>query len=946
MKTIFTLLFCVIAYSNTFAQIEKTILKHSQTQPRWVINCDDETTENCVLTIYFRDGRQKGRAEVIYHNKREIFRPNGDAIVYYENGQVHQEYNHASGILLTFYRSGELKEKMITPIDGDMEFKYKYYKTGQLWEEEESKHEVGKQNLSFGHSRQRDYFYDNRGYSYNFLKTYHSNGELMSHYYMEMDGKIAKYFRKYYTPEGVLDTNAIYNKISGRFMKQGRRYTYYPNGQLQLITHYENDKIFSERLMWSSKGVLIEKGNYKSGSRHGKFESWWENGQPKEISYHRGYYKHGPILRWHRDGRILEQGSYYDGKALGFATSWDSLGNLRGENAGSIEVQQHNWYYNERNITENTYWYRGEGKFHNGMREGKWKFYYDKKGKKGDVISGLCAVINYKNGIVDGKVIVYHPNGGVLMKARLKDGWLDGDYITMHETGDIINKGQYKNHKKTGLWTNYHHKSSQIYGIRSYENDSQKDIYKEWDKDGFLKHDRIDKKRKKEVEFYTYYKSGMKIISVIPYGWKYGHYYEYDNDGNLKKTRIRESDDPKKYIGTTYYPNGQKASVATVVNNKTDGIYWAWYEDGSQKYQISHENGKRNGTSYSWDEKGVKTTSLFKDGIQIIQSTVEEEALECACNHPPKEVKTGFMNWFLSYVEYEKIKGRTKYFDISEKSYKKLFSKSIRMYDNRVSGTLAVVGDVFVEIQNGLRLDLTACRRGSNRTHFDISGDYSERRDEATVRISNFDLSVQFPQNILQLYDLKKKQPLDSEIEKYERSSVTFESTELDYSDSKGVPTVEIKTKGSACFQISEIGNSGILFNGNNPKLDLLPKSFPRDILRNFKGSDFKKYQASAYNSLHFVPSRNDLNSFMGIYFPNGQLYITYQDQEIIANANHIFIDGKEIHGNIEISNKVYPTVFNPDGFLFFLKSKDFEILKTEVVNDEMLHVFWKYVGQ
>jgi antitoxin component YwqK of YwqJK toxin-antitoxin module len=230
-------------------------------------------------------------------------------------------------------------------------------------------------------------------------------------------------------------------------MKQGRRYTYYPNGQLQLITHYENDKITGERLQWATNGTLIERGNYKSGSRSGKFEGWWEDGSLKEISYHRGYYKHGPVLRWHRDGRILEQGTYYDGKAIGIGTVWDTLGNLYGENGGSIEIQQHNWYYRASNIREYTLWYRGEGRFKNGMRDGKWKFYYKEKGKNREPISGLCAVVNYKKGVLHGKVTVYHQNGGVLLKAKLKNGWLEGDYITYHETGDIAVKGKFKKQK-------------------------------------------------------------------------------------------------------------------------------------------------------------------------------------------------------------------------------------------------------------------------------------------------------------------------------------------------------------------------------------------------------------------------------------------------------------------------------------------------------------------
>lgn len=946
MKSKLLLLVLLSCQIHAFAQFEEIVLRHTPTQPRWVVTCPDDGVEDCTLTVYFRDGRQKAQAKIYYFDKRNKFRPNGNALVYYDNGKVHQEYNHEAGILLTFYRSGELKERFVSPVNGDMEYKFRFYKTGQLWEEEVSKREVGKQNLQFSYSRQMDYFYDNTGYSYNFYKTYHSNGNLMSHVYIGQTEPYTKYQYDFYDIDGVLDTNAVYGKVSGRMMKQGRRYTYYPNGQLQLITPYENDKVSGERLQWAKNGTLIERGNYKSGSRSGKFESWWEDGSLKEISYHRGYYKHGPVLRWHRDGRILEQGTYYDGKAIGIGTVWDTLGNLYGENGGSIEVQQHNWYYRASNIREHTLWYRGEGRFKNGMRDGKWKFYYKEKGKNREPISGLCAVLNYKNGVVHGKITVYHQNGSVLLKTRARDGWLEGDYITYHETGDIVTKGKFKNHKKNGFWTGYHHQSNQIYTIRMYKDDVGEASYKEWDRDGFQVQDRVDNKLKRQVEHYRYYKSGMMTKSVIPYGWKYGHYYQYDDNGKLKRTQIRSKDNPYDYLETAYYPNGQISHTSTLVNSKREGLYKAWFEDGQKQSEIPFVNGKRHGMSYSWNENGVVSATEFKNGIQIISRTIDEAALECACNHPPKEVRSGFMNWFLRYVEYEKVKDRTKYFSISEKHYKKLFSKNIQMYDYRISGAVAALGDVYVEINNGLRLDFTACRRGSNRTFLDLYGDYNQHKDEVIFQVENFDLAVQFPEKLLRLYDVEKKRPLTTKIEKYQRSSVRFSVKKLNYTDKKGSPSVEVKTNGNACFQISEIGTTDILFDASVPILDLSPTDLPNGIEQKFKRGRLSKYQVSYRNAHYFIPSRKHLEEFMGVYFLAGTLTIPYLNEAIKANTHHILIDGKEIHGNLEVSIKDYPNVGNTNDFILFLQSKGFEILKSEIVNNEVLYLFWKFEGR
>ena len=213
MKRLLIIYLLSITTTFSFGQIKKTILKHSKTQPRWVVECDNETDENCQLTVYYRNGKLKGKLKVIYQDKRNAFRPNGDGIVYFEDGSVFQEYNHTTGILLTYYPSGELKAKMITPITGEEELKYTYFKNGQLWTEEDSKREIGRQNLQFGHSQQRDYLYDNHGYSYNFYKTYHSNGNVASHVHIDETAPHLKYVYEYFSPDGQLDSNAIYDKV-------------------------------------------------------------------------------------------------------------------------------------------------------------------------------------------------------------------------------------------------------------------------------------------------------------------------------------------------------------------------------------------------------------------------------------------------------------------------------------------------------------------------------------------------------------------------------------------------------------------------------------------------------------------------------------------------------------------------------------------------------------
>ena len=943
MKRLLIIYLLSLTTTFSFGQIKKTILKHTAIQPRWVIECDNETEENCRMTVYYRSGKLKAKLKVIYHDKRNAFRPNGDGIVYFEDGSVFQNYNHTTGELLTYYPSGELKAKMITPITGDKELKYTYFKNGQLWEEEDSKREIGRQNLQFGHSSQNDYFYDNHGYSYHFYKTYHSNGNVASHTFIDENAPHLKYVYQYFHPNGELDKSAIYDKVSGRMMKNGLRYTYHPNGQMSMKTPYVNDKLTGERLMWSKNGQLIEKGNYKDGSRHGKYEAWWENGAPKEISYHEGYYKNGSVFRWHHDGRILEQGSYYKGKAVGITTSWDTLGKVSYENIGSIEKQYGGYHYG-RYVRENTIQVKGKGiVLSNGLRDGTWKFYFHQKGtnKTKESMSGLAAVVTYQNGLLHGKIKVNHPNGTTAVKANYTNGWLDGEYISFLETGDAITKGNFRQHKKEGLWTRNHHKSNKVYNIQFYVNNSNTETYKEWDKDGFLKKDRVDNKRLKQIEYYEYHKGGTFNKSVKPYGWENRHYYYYHANGKLKEARELINDNPYHYIQTKYYPNGKKEHTSAIIDNKRDGIFWAWYEDGKLKSQIPFENGKRQGISYSWSEDGVVSETLFTNGVQIIQNTLDEKLLQCACNRSPEETSNNYMTPLYDYVPLEKATQRTKYYTIPEKSYRRLYNRDARQYDNNISGRLAIFNDFYVEVNNGLTLNFTACRRGVNRAHLDINGQYSPKQNSVDVTIRDFDLSIEFPQTLLRLYDVENQQLLETSIKKYQKSSVRYEVDAFRYRDNGTTPEIILQSIGEPCFQISEIGSSGVLLDGRYPTMDFSPTAFPNELTNLFQKAYKKNYLATDGNYYHLAPSRKYLNEFIGVVFMDAMLYIPYENNTIAAPAKNIFINGTEIYGTVSIPMNG----IDRKAFLYYFASKGFDILNYEKEDERVLHIFFRYVG-
>jgi antitoxin component YwqK of YwqJK toxin-antitoxin module len=940
MKHIFIIALLSIIYTSAFAQYEEVLMTYGNfLEPRWILNCTDDTKSDCTLITYYRMRKPQGEAKVAL--MKSYYRPIGDAIIYNQDGSLFQKYIHETGTLFTYYPTGELEEKMITPIDGEIERKYKYYKTGQVWEEEEARHEPGRGSLAYGHSNNKDKIYDNYGISYNYLKTFHPNGNLQSFTFYDTDSPVFKYEYQFYSPDGQLDTASRIDTKYGNRINIGKRYYYHDNGQLRETAMFDNyGKPTGEQLRWAANRELVWKTQFLNGSRYGKLETWWDNGKRKEIGYYFGSYKAGPILRWHSDGRILEQSSYYAGKIIGVATVWDTSGGVRSESFGSMEVQNMNYYYKKRYIDDHTVWLTNEGNFKDGMRDGEWTFFYSKRGEKKQPINGLCAKVNYKNGILEGKAFVYFPDGSLCLETNFKDGMLDGDYISKKEDGFFTAKGHFDNHKKNGLWTTYHHKNNQIYRIEMFENGVHKGNYGEWEADGFQKQERIDNTENKQIEDYSYYKSGMKLMHVTPYGRENTDTYQYDTSGYLKKTKLLMGDNPKNYTRTEYHPNGNRASVLSVIDNERDGIYWAWYEDGRMKTEIHFENNKREGEAISWDKEGIKTVNYFKNGIHIIPNTEEEAAIECSCNRLPDDVIVRYMPRFMDYVDYEKVKKRTPYYTISEESYKQLWAKNIQQYDERIWGELAVINDFYVEVDNGLRLNFMACRRGVNRGSLAIEADYDEDRNTAEIIIEDFDLSIEFPKTLLLPYDVENQRLLQTSIEKYQVSGVLFKDVKMAYSDNGKYPEITMETGETPCFQISEIAGTGILFDGNNPIVDFSPTAaFPWSS--NYLKVIEHQYLSFDEKQHYLLPNQQYLNRFIGVYFPEGKMYLPVGDSRLTVEARHILINGNEIYGNLEMlsNDKIALTAVKK-----YLEAKGFEVLKYEVEENEILRVFWRFV--
>lgn len=91
--------------------------------------------------------------------------------------------------------------------------------------------------------------------------------------------------------------------------------------------------------------------------------------------------------------------------------------------------------------------YAVESNYANGVEHGEQRYYDDAR---------LCIVSHFKNGIKDGNVTHYYPNGNIFHKYSLNNDLLDGSEIYYYESGIIASECSYRNGEAISEQKHYH----------------------------------------------------------------------------------------------------------------------------------------------------------------------------------------------------------------------------------------------------------------------------------------------------------------------------------------------------------------------------------------------------------------------------------------------------------------------------------------------------------
>ena len=283
-----------------------------------------------------------------------------------------------------------------------------------------------------------------------------------------------------------------------------------------------------------------------------------------------------------------------------------------------------------------------EGWLRDGKPDGLWKTYYENGqlksiGKRTDYLldstwvffsedGDTTLIISYKNDLKNGPRFTFG-NEEILMEPFVNDV-RQGEGKKYDRKGHLIQTLTYKNGNEDGI--------SPVFDTTGLLNEIitfRKGFV--MTRESINRHDREGKKHGYWKTFYDDW--SIQTECYYRHGLRDGFYKEYDEKGNLKKItkfvndveQVVSSDMKPLVVQHEYYPNGRIKREASFRDNKREGVWRDFDEEGnvvnSQTYQngvlvgqgIVDTDGKRRGKYKEfYSDSTLRAEGLFVDGLR------------------------------------------------------------------------------------------------------------------------------------------------------------------------------------------------------------------------------------------------------------------------------------------------------------------------------------------
>ena len=114
-------------------------------------------------------------------------------------------------------------------------------------------------------------------------------------------------------------------------LKHGNYFSYFPSGEKNEETQYENGKINGTQIFYHKNGKIAEQANYINGEYSGGYKKYFESGAVEQEGDYSNNAMNGEWTFFYANGKIKESVSFKDNDEFGPFKEYHENGNLKTE---------------------------------------------------------------------------------------------------------------------------------------------------------------------------------------------------------------------------------------------------------------------------------------------------------------------------------------------------------------------------------------------------------------------------------------------------------------------------------------------------------------------------------------------------------------------------------------------------------------------------------------
>lgn len=447
------------------------------------------------------------------------------------------------------------------------------------------------------------------------LKTFYDNGQLKIEKEW-VNGGFNGYYKEYHRNGTLkLETTINNDNFSGPIKM------YYPNGQLEEECNFTMNQRDGVSTSYHMNGKISEKGLYKNGKKDGAFTSYYTSGKIREERTFKNGKDNGPSVWYDTDEKVYAR-LQFKNERLAEYSFFDKNNKLvisAQESGSSIKWVNHSpWGLK---LEESTY---EKGNFDGAFT----KFHLDGSKK---------ATMNYNEGLLDGEIKHYFPNGQTQHELFTKNDNKEGFCRSFFENGLKNLEGYYLQGDQIGRW-NYYDIQGKLYLSKFY---SSGEVYG-WEDRFFpngLYQYRTQYINGTENQIVHYNAKGEPADTILLYlpelnfsltlngyiqekgTYKYGKkegQFESFYGKNIKKKVVNFKDDLENGISTQFYPNQKVKVIEKYKEGMLDSVRTFYNELGNVILRESYQLNEKEGNSFDYYYNGKVQNEMVYENDEIV----------------------------------------------------------------------------------------------------------------------------------------------------------------------------------------------------------------------------------------------------------------------------------------------------------------------------------------